>query len=505
MKPNIIIITTDQQRKDSLGCYGSSFVRTPNIDRLAGSGVVFERAYCANPVCTPSRATIHGGRYLCRHGAWNVGMNVPEDEIFISHRMKERGYRTHLIGKAHFNAFGGSYGQSVESIADWKKRYPGFQGPYYGFDTMEIAMGHTSYGVTGHYGAQVAARYGEAFAASLEVRRKSSRIFGGEAYEWDLPMEIGNSIWTAERTVKFLEDAAGKDQPFVLSVGFQDPHHPHVLPSEFALSIDPSNIPLPHYTEGELDDKPEHFRLAREGRLAKSRYRGEYPVAGQGDMRQEQNYVDVPEEDARLGRAHYYGLVELIDRGMGMILDALDRLGLADNTIVVFTTDHGELLGDHGLWMKGPFHYEQLINVPLIIRWPGHFPAGLRTGAIASLADIVPTILSQCGMEVPAELDGVDLSDCIAGSGAPARDHALVESTDDPKRLRLKTIITDRYKLTRYYGEDFGELYDLKNDPWEETNLWDAERMKDVKIGLLLRLFDDFERMERRAHRYCYA
>jgi uncharacterized sulfatase len=108
-------------------------------------------------------------------------------------------------------------------------------------------------------------------------------------------------------------------------------------------------------------------------------------------------------------------------------------------------------------------------------------------------------------MEVPAEIDGVDLSDCIAGSGAPARDHALVESTDDPKCLRLKTIVTDRYKLTRYYGEDFGELYDLKNDPWEETNLWDAERMKDVKIGLLLRLFDDFERMERRAPRYCYA
>ncbi|MCG9126497.1 sulfatase-like hydrolase/transferase [Candidatus Poribacteria bacterium] len=149
LTPNILIITTDQQRTDTLSCYGSPFTDTPNIDRLAADGVCLERAYCTNPVCTPARASIFTGKYVSRHGAWNVGMNIPEDEPMISHRLSEVGYRTHYIGKAHFQPFGASPENSIETRNN-TERYPDFQGPYYGFETIELALGHATYGIAGH-------------------------------------------------------------------------------------------------------------------------------------------------------------------------------------------------------------------------------------------------------------------------------------------------------------------------------------------------------------------
>ena len=160
-RPNVIIITTDQQRTDSLSCYGSEFVHTPNLDRLGAEGAIFRRAYCANPVCTPARASIFSGQYVSRHGAWNVGLKVPDDVPMLSHRLAELSYRTHYIGKAHFHPFGGGE-LSMESTRDWEGRYPDWNGPYYGFDSTELSLGHTTYGLCGHYGlwlkSQISAR-----------------------------------------------------------------------------------------------------------------------------------------------------------------------------------------------------------------------------------------------------------------------------------------------------------------------------------------------------------
>lgn len=502
MEYNIIIITTDQQRYDSLGCYGSSFVSTPNIDKMASNGIVFNRAYCTNPVCTPSRASIHGGKYISRHGAWNVGMNVPQDEQFISHIMKNNGYKTHLIGKAHFNAFEGEYEQSIETLSHWRERFPQFKGPYYGFDTVELALGHTTYGVAGHYGYWVYEKL-KTIGVDLPVAKcKADKPFGGEAYDWDIPLELSNSMWTAHSTVEFLKEMATSHTPFVLSIGFQDPHHPHVLPVEYASTLNPGKIPLPNYVEGELEDKPEHFRTARIGQLEGSKYRGRYPVAGQHFGF---DYRHVTDDDARCGRAYYYGMVQLIDRAMGMIMDTLEQTGLDRNTIVVFTTDHGELLGDHGIWMKGPFHYEQLIKVPFIMQLPGKMYGGKAVDSPVSLADIVPTVLSLCGVDIPDTMDGMDLMPVIKGERERVHDHVLVECTDDPAGLRLKTIVGERYKLTYYHGEHFGELYNLKEDPWERKNLWDDSSMQDIKIRMLMNLLGEIERLEKRTFRYAYA
>ena len=501
-RPNILLITTDQQRTDSLSCYGSRFTHTPNLDRLADEGALFERAYCVNPVCTPARASIFSGRYISRHGAWNVGMSVPAEELFISHRLAALDYRTHHIGKAHFQAFGGSAQQSMETTGHWEEWYPAFAGPYYGFQTAELAFGHSSYGITGHYGAWVRAQVtAEEFRSFGNVTPRSSFYFGGEAYDWRLPLRFHNSIWTADRTVAFLEqwDAA---QPFLLAVGFEDPHHPHCVPVEFTERVAPEDVPLPDYDDGELDDKPAHFQHARIGTLEQAPTRGEYAMAGQGggaDFRQ------VSEEDARLGRAYYHTLVRLIDQQMGRILDALERTGQADNTLIIFTTDHGELLGDHGLWMKGPFHYEPLVRIPMLLRWPHGFAGGQRLSSLINQVDLVPTILSAIDAPCPEECDGFNALPLLRGEAPTIREATLIECVDDPRKLRLKTIVTHNRKLTWYAGQDYGELYDLECDPREKVNQWDNPAYATEKARLLGQLLGMMEPLEKRAPRYAYA
>ncbi|MHC4885999.1 MAG: sulfatase-like hydrolase/transferase [Planctomycetota bacterium] len=384
-KPNVIIITTDQQRTDTLSCYGADYTSTPNIDRLAAEGVQCNRAYTVNPVCTPSRLSILTGQYLSKHGAWNIGMSCPEDSPMLSQQLADAGYRTHLIGKAHFQAYNYNAKDRDKSIERCdrcdKDRFPtDWNGPYYGFQTVELCMGHASWGHFGHYGPWVKSQLS---AEEYEKLNKTTRAceyqFGGQAFDWDWPMELHNSVWVADRTIDFIE-TRDQDQPFMLSIGFQDPHHPHCVPTEFTDKVDPDQVSLPKRREGEHDDKPGHFALANQGRLAddevKGVYRGEFMIAGQGGGT---DYNLVSDRDAKLSRSYYYSMVKIIDQQMGRIMACLEAQGIADNTIIVFTTDHGELLGDHGIWMKGPFHYEELVKIPFIVRWPEGIPAGQVT------------------------------------------------------------------------------------------------------------------------------
>ena len=298
-QPNILIITTDQQRFDSLSCYGSHFTSTPALDWLAEHGALFERAYCANPVCTPARASIFSGLYPSRHGAWNVGVNLSEDVELVSHRLGRAGYSTAYIGKAHFQAFDGNPGETLEPTRGWELLYPAFGGPYYGFEKVELAFGHSSYGIGGHYGVWVNDQVGSNKARSYSYPTNLSPIdFGGNAFDWNIPLRLHNSVWTADRTINYLESQEHA-KPFLLAVGFEDPHHPHCVPLEFKNRVDPQEVPLPRYSEGELDDKPPHFLAAHTGQLEKSSFRGQFPIAGQGkgaDFHGDQVRAQVVEE-----------------------------------------------------------------------------------------------------------------------------------------------------------------------------------------------------------------
>jgi arylsulfatase A-like enzyme len=501
-RPNIILITTDQQRTDTLGSAGSAFAGTPHMDRLAREGVVCERPYTTNPVCTPARVSLFSGEQVSRHGAWNVGVNAPTEIRTIAHRLAESGYRTHNVGKMHFQAFGSAPEQSAESFARWDDPREAFSGPYYGFQTVEFALGHSSYGMRGHYGAWVREQVdAEEFARFARPTRLSQRSFGGEAYDWELPTRLHNSVWTTDRAIDFLRHR-DPEQPFFLSVGFEDPHHPHCLPTDFTERPTPDEMPTPDFVPGELDDKPPHFNVARRGELETSAFRGEYHIAGQGGGA---DYRNVSPEDAQMGKAYYQGMVRLIDREVGRLLNFLDEADLAENTIVIFTSDHGELLGDHGLWMKGPFPYEQIVRVPLLVRWPNGIPAGQRTAALLSHLDIVPTLLAAVGLPAEPELDGFDALPLLRGEVGGIRDGVMVECIDDPRRLRLKTYITETRKLTWYAGAAYGELYDLAQDPGEKVNRWDDPAYASDKSDLLARLLSRLEPLERREPRDCYA
>jgi len=401
----------------------------------------------------------------------------------------------------HFQAFGARGDQSREAMNTWA---PGkdYSGPYYGFQTVELALGHTTYGLRGHYGTWVRSQVSEEdFRRYSSAEPLSSIYFGGEAHEWDLPTRLHNSVWTADRSIDFLRRQDG-ERPFFLALGFQDPHHPHCLPRDFKLRVRSDAVPLPDFTEGELEDKPLHFNVARQGELETSAFRGEYPIAGQGGGA---DYRQVLAEDARLGKAYYYGMVRLIDEQMGRVLRGLEEAGLAENTLVIFTSDHGELLGDHGLWMKGPFHYEQILRIPLLMRWPAGFSGGRRITSIMSHLDLVPTILAATGTAGHSELDGRDVLPLLRGETESVRDGALIECVDDPHKLRLKTFVTADRKLTWYHGQTFGELYDLALDPREKVNRWDDPAYAEDKHHLLGRIMEKLEPLEKRAPRDCYA
>ncbi len=494
-RPNILLVITDQQRTDTLGCYGASHMHTPVIDQLASGGVRFDRAYCSSSVCTPSRASLFTGVYPSRHGAWHVGTHVPDDVPMLSHRLGEAGYRTHYIGKAHFQSYTAPPEVSVESNQPGS-RYPDWTGPYYGFEHVELCTGHALYGHRhGHYGEWVKSQNGSEIP-DYAMRHDEPR-FGGEAIDWDMPTALHNSTWTGERAAAFLEEAK-PNEPFFLTVSFQDPHHPHALPNDCPCKVDPTTVPAPHKREGELADKPEHFADTYHGEIEKWVKRGTYSFTAQsGDPPLDQ----LTEEETGRARAAYYGMVQLIDRSLTTMMETLERRGLAENTLVIFTSDHGELLGDHGLWFKGPFHYEAIVNVPLIMRWPAGLKAGRTVNSPVGLIDIVPSVLAAAQLAPDDSLDGESLLPVANGTGE-SNGEAYVEFVDDPRRLRLRTIIIRDWKLTWYAGETFGELYDLAHDPHEFVNRWHDPDCAAIKARLLARLLNYTEKNERREPRH---
>jgi len=185
-------------------------------------------------------------------------------------------------------------------------------------------------------------------------------------------------------------------------------------------------------------------------------------------------------------------MVSFVDQQIGRILDALDELGIADNTLIVFTTDHGHFLGQHGLIAKGAFHFEDLLRLPFLVRFPGKVPANQTSDALQSLVDLAPTFLSACGIEVPGVMQGVDQLPVWTGQQAKARDEVIVEFRHQPTLLQLRTYIDERYKMTVYRDRPYGELFDLKTDPNELRNLWDDPGITDLK----LRLMHNFENAE---------
>jgi len=482
-KPNILLITSDQHHWRAMG-YNNPEVKTPNLDRIAREGTIFDRAYCPNPTCTPTRASIITGTYPSQHGAYSLGTKLLEDRHTVGEDFIHAGYRTALIGKAHFQPLHGTEAYpSLEAypVLQDLDFWQGFHGPFYGFEWVELARNHTD-----------EAHVGQHYALWLEEKgcenwRDYFRTPTGNTDDlyrsWPIPEDYHYDAWIADRTNARLENYAAGDENFFLWASFFDPHPKYLVPEPWDTMYDPDEVTVPEKTPEEHASNPPHFQMTQEPSPDFSAWREPEGNAMHGFH----SHLHDKQELAK-DIAIYYGMISLMDKYIGKILDKLDELGLAENTLVIFTTDHGHLYGHHGLTAKGAFHYEDLVKVPMVARWPGEIPSGHRSEAMQTLVDFAPTALSACDIEVPRSMTGVDQLDVWRGEAENARDHVLVENRHQPTTLHLKTYVDTRYKITVYYGRDYGELFDLEEDPGEIHNLWDDPAHARLKAELVMKL-----------------
>lgn len=490
-RPNILLITSDQQHWRTLGINNPQ-IKTPALDRLAAEGTTFTRAYCPNPTCSPSRASIVTGLYPAWHGCWAIGVKLPEDVDTVGDHFQAHGYTSALVGKAHFQPLASQPGsESIEcqpilrDLDFWRD----FHGPWYGFSHVETARmhGHESH-VGQHYALWMEEKGLSNWADYFQQwpRRADDKYSGPyylrDAFAWDLPEEYHHTHWVAERTIANIEQSVAAGKPFFLWSSFFDPHPPYVLPEPWFSLYNPDELTLDHAYPGEFDDMPPHFAKTQEANPDYSAYQEEGGYALHGFHSHQHD-----EAEMRRSLACYYGMISLIDHEVGRILDALDRLGIADDTLVVYTTDHGHFLGHHGLIAKGAFHYEDLLRLPFLVRYPGRVPAGRQSAAMQSLVDLAPTFLSAAGIPVPGAMQGVDQLGVWQGEAEAARDHVIVENRHNPTSVHLRTLVTERYKITVYRQANTGELFDLVADPAERSNKWNDPAYAEVKQMLLLR------------------
>jgi arylsulfatase A-like enzyme len=495
MGRKILLVTTDQQRYDTLGCNGGTLARTPVVDRLAANGVRYERAVPQSVVCMPSRSTIITGQYPSTHGVWMNGVPLPADAPSVAEVLQDAGYRTALIGKPHFEPFLDPFARFVENSFVREGTY----GPHRGFEHFETAA-HGGMGAF-HYARWLSENHSGAaagFYPALDAALEVSAAGGGETGapqvgDNPIPKEWYHTDWVADRTISWLDSLDGADDWFCW-MSFPDPHHPWDPPASEVGRIDWRDVPLPAgYIEsaGErervLDAKPRHWRAWYDGTLV-SNYEAPLtwvPATMTADQVREVNARNAVE-------------CELIDEALGRVLAAIAARGWDDDVDVVFTTDHGELQGDFGLLFKGPYHVDGLMRLPLI--WRPAPSAGAAPAAVTrpvGLVDIAPTLCAIAGIAVPEWMEGTPLPADDTDADARGFERALTEWDSElfGVGVHLRTITRDGWVCSTYqpgYAHDGteGELYNLADDPLQRENRWDDPELASLRADLVADLWD---------------
>lgn len=480
-KPNVLLILTDQQRRSGLGCYGSPLVQTPAIDSLAREGILFENSFVSNPVCMPSRASLLTGRYPAAHGVKTNGIPLPPAEITLAEILRRQGYRTAAVGKIHLSPYAASREKgSPESRAHWESggRLPL---PYYGFEEARVCAGSDADWMD--YSLFLRG-IDESIPELLKIEH-ALRPPSGAPSSWKsaIPEQYHASTWIGDQCIALLERYAAGPDPFFMHVSFPDPHFPFAPPAPYCDMYDPAAVPLPRRSKQELSSGSPYQRIRLE-KLGKALGR---PM---GEM---------PEDYIREIIAHTFGMTTLVDRNVGRIVRRLEELGLAENTIVIFTSDHGEHLGDHWLLYKCAV-YDELIRVPLIWKLPGPGPKGRKVQGLASLIDVLPTLVDLLGIPSPQGVQGQSFRAALEGKGPEGkgpegkswrgRESVIVQDDDPSTGDCSRTLRTERYRLTRYANLGIGELFDLRADPDEFVNLYDRPEARGLQAKLTLMLLD---------------
>ena len=514
-RPNFLFFFTDQQRWDHVGYAGNPVLRTPNIDRIAGGGSWLSRFYVSSPTCMSNRATFMTGRIPRVNGVRYNGIPLDLDSVTFVDLLLAAGYRTALIGKSHLQGMTSEEAKAPreaypdglapppgelaearrtaytradyawEMSQEWAR--PGhaesIRTPFYGFEDVIFCLGHGDL-VTGHYSAWL-----ESKAPGINLQpgpagaRTLSEVRAAQVYQPAIPEELYPTRFIEEETVRWLERHAGSggDRPFFLQCSFPDPHHPFTPPGRYYSMYDPEEVELPpSFHTPTRDATPPQARLWEEFERGAESTRWTYPfVTG--------------EPQARDILAKTYGQIAMIDDAVGAILDALERAGLAGNTVVCFLSDHGEYLGDHGLMLKGPMQYQSVVRTPFAWRDPDPAYNRGQLDELGSTSDLARTVLSRAGLRPYNGVQGVDLCPLLRGEGT-VRDRVLVEYTTQYPYLgfddlvTVSTLIDHHWRISVWQNRDWGELYDLAADPHELNNLWSDPAAAPDKEAILVKL-----------------
>ncbi|MGN0188713.1 MAG: sulfatase [Candidatus Cryptobacteroides sp.] len=480
--PNILLITSDQHHWMYMG-YNNPGISTPNLDRLAAMGTIFDRAYTVNPVSTPTRASMITGMYPSQHGAYALGTKLDERVPVVGDIMQEAGYSTALIGKAHFQPLQGTAefpsAEAYPMLQDldfWRQ----FHGPFYGFGHIELARNH---GDEAHVGQHYAIWMADNGAGNWkEWFQKPTGTSDEQTGAWNIPERHHLNEWITERTNAMLDTYKDSGKPFFLWASFFDPHPPYLVPEPWASMYDPEDMKIPETFYDDLKAMPAHYRVTKEPKADRSRWIDETePFAVHGLNNQNRNI-----QRMKTRMALYYGMISYLDYSIGRILDKLEANGMLDHTLIIFTTDHGNLIGNHSLMAKGICDYEDAVKIPFCAAYKGHIPGNRRTDAMLSIVDLAPTMLSYLGIEKPYYMSGISQKDVWNGQTDKVRDHVIVENRFQPTKFYVKTYINERYKIAYDMNSDEGELFDLQNDPLEMHNLWNLPEYSVLKSKLLL-------------------
>ena len=437
-EPNILLITTDQLRKDVVSAYDDSVGGygeiTPNIDHLAEEGVKFENCNAVTPVCAPTRASMMTGRYPHVHGQLSNGFSMKSEETYWWEILQEDGYHTAGIGKMHVEPW--------DDPLNWEynRRIEG-----------KDFSGEDEY-------AKFLRNRGHKFNRPRFSKELKGEPMWSSTFIDALPAEDQLDKYVADRAIQYFDEINQSKEPFASWVSFCNPHHPLDPPQAYYNKFE--NFPVPEhvYDASEEETKPKEQEVHRA-------------------------WLEATEEDRKIAWRSYLACTNFVDHQVGKLIKKLDQEGLLDNTLVIFTSDHGEMLFDHGLFDKAFFFYEQTINVPLVVRTPDGREAE-RSKATCENFDVAPTILDYAGSKIPGDFQANSLNPVLEGEQEELRDYAV------SSHLYMRMVKTDSAKLVYYQGRPYGELYDLNNDPEELENHWDDPSYAELKMNLMDKLLD---------------
>jgi choline-sulfatase len=417
--PNILLIMADQMAHNAIGALGHPTVKTPNLDALAGSGVVFKNCYCNSPLCTPSRASFVTGMHIRNNAVYDNGAELPASAMTVMHHLRRAGYDTILAGKMHFIGPDQLHGYHERLTTDI---YPA------GFDwTPDWTLGAVP-----NPGTSVA-------------RLQEPRVC-----DWNVQMDYDEEVLF--RTLEKLRALRNSENPFFLTASFTHPHCPFRIPKEYYDLYEGVDIPMPSVPAGDAA--------------------GMHPYNQWMQIHHECDAYVLTEDEIRDNRRAYYGMMTYFDELTGRIVNELTRLGMRDDTVIVVTSDHGEMLGEHGMWFKRTF-FDPAAKVPLIVSWPGWFEAKPRT-EVVSLVDLSATLLDLAWVHDRGEwlggMDGDSLMGLLEDSGEPWKNEALVEYYAEGTIRGMAALVRGRHKYV-YVQNHEPLLFDLEADPHETVNL----------------------------------